>query len=86
MGNQYGDREIQVILPTGKICGHADHGVPDFEFEGQKMTSASGLAEIDGVIYKCGGNTRPNPTVQIGMLCFVVCKVQCPKSKVYLLL
>ncbi len=66
MGNQYGDREIQVILPTGKICGHADHGVPDFEYEGQKMTSGSGLAEVDGVIYKCGGNTRPNPTKQVG--------------------
>ncbi len=66
LGNLYGDREVQIILPNGRTCGRADHGVPDFEYEGLKMTSASGLAEVDGVIYKCGGNTRPNPTKQVG--------------------
>ena len=59
LGNQEGDREVRVILPNGGICGRAEHGVPDFQYNGVQMTMLSGVVEADGVIYKCLGTLLP---------------------------
>ncbi len=52
-----GDNAFDVILPNGRVCPKADHGIPDLD-RGDPMvisTTKGALAEEDGVFYMCGG-------------------------------
>ena len=52
-GNDEGDPSFEIVLPDGSIC--SDHGIPDVAIAGFTQTRDHGLAEVDGVIYRCAG-------------------------------
>ncbi len=52
-GNSLGDADFEIVMPNGKICPTADHGLPTYNVT--DPVSYHGITEVDGVIYLCGG-------------------------------
>ncbi len=57
-GNNAGDADFDIVLPNGKICPPADHGLPPFNVTDPLYLHA--ITEADGVIYLCGGERAAN--------------------------